>query len=222
MKCPYNYVINKLKIGLPPLTARIAALPVDERGYPIPFFVAVIEGKPDFRVASTIAYAECINNNLCWVCGQKLGRHKAFLVGPMCGINRTSSEPPSHLDCAEWSVKGCPFLSKPNMVRNEHDLPVEKKPFGGVSIDRNPGVMLIWVTNSFKVYRPKQTHGTLINIGDPTALSFWREGRKATRAEIMESIDSGYPLLQSVCQSLDEMEELAKARERFVATIPNE
>ena len=36
---------------LPPMPSRIAALPVDERGYPVPWFVAWIDGKPEFRCA---------------------------------------------------------------------------------------------------------------------------------------------------------------------------
>jgi hypothetical protein len=35
----------------------------------------------------------------------------SFVVGPMCGINRNSAEPPSHKECAQWSARNCPFLS---------------------------------------------------------------------------------------------------------------
>ena len=55
----------------------------------------------------------------CWVCGDPLGVHLTFPIGPMCALNRTISEPPSHHECASWSARNCPFLSRPHMVRRE-------------------------------------------------------------------------------------------------------
>lgn len=143
--------MHKLRGDLPPLTDRIAKLPVDERGYPIPFFVAAPNGKVDFRIADGRKWKACVQMNLCWCCGQRLGAHLAFPIGPMCAITRTTAEPPSHLDCAEWSVKGCPFLSKPQMVRRDPESAKEiAKDGAGIMIERNPGVTCIWVTKDFR------------------------------------------------------------------------
>ena len=64
-----------------------------------------------------------MGSSKCWLCGQTLGKHMTFPIGPMCAITRTTAEPPSHLACAEYAVKACPFLSQPRMRRNERDLP---------------------------------------------------------------------------------------------------
>lgn len=39
----------KLRHDLPPLIPRIAKLPLNDSGYPVPFFVGYVNGKPDFR-----------------------------------------------------------------------------------------------------------------------------------------------------------------------------
>lgn len=201
-ECPH-----KLRSDLPPLTRRIAKLPVDERGYPVPFFVAWIGGKPEFRAADQEKHQRCLRDNLCWVCGEPLGSHKAFTIGPMCAINRTTSEPPEHLDCAEWSVRGCPFLAKPQMVRREirdQELKESMIDQSGIPILRNPGVSCIWVTKSFK--RFWAGNGYLIQIGEPESFTWWAEGRTATRAEVQESIRTGLPALMNEAVKQDEAE----------------
>src|SRR5438046_1182517 len=101
--------------------AKMRALPV-HRGYPVPWFVAWVNGEPEFRAADGKKWALAVTKHYCWVCGQSLGRYQTFVLGPMCGINRTSAEPPCHLECARYSAKNCPFLSKPHMTRRENGL----------------------------------------------------------------------------------------------------
>ena len=105
-----------------------------------------------------------------------------FTIGPMCAINRISSEPPEDRDRAEWSVKGCPFLSKPQMKRRVDDF-IEKgqrrhSPAGNDAIERNPGVTMIWTTLSFSIIRDPNGK-PLFQIGEPEHIPFWREGRRA-------------------------------------------
>lgn len=222
MNCPYTAVKNFLRPGLPPITERLAKLPIDDRGYPVPFFVAYVDGKPEFRIADREKYLLCRAQKLCWVCGQKLaGERKAFVIGPMCAINRVSSEPPSHHECAEWSVKGCPFLNRPNMERRKHD---EILAMGGTAagemIERNPGVSLIWETNDWKWFADG-SGGVLIKVGDPLSVSYWREGRTATRAEIMESINTGIPLLRGACDGdATHLANLRRAINKAVELVP--
>jgi hypothetical protein len=214
--CPH---LNKLRSDLPPLTPRIAKLPVDERGYPVPFFVQWVNeqneptdpgvGRPEFRMMDSRKWMRCVKEKLCWVCGEKLGVHLAFPIGPMCSVNRVTSEPPSHLECAEWSVKGCPFLSRPNMVRREDELTeANKVNVAGISIDRNPGVMCIWVT---KHYRPfKAGQGYLLRLDSPSSVTWYTQGRLATRMDVIAAISVGLPTLLNVCQNDDETMECHK------------
>src|SRR5262245_34298100 len=145
---------------------RMAGLKVF-RGFPVPWFVAWIdtpEGKvPDFRVIDTPKFPQAIRERLCWVCGWPLGTRMAFVAGPMCGVNRTSGEPPCHLECARYSARNCPFLSKPQMTRRENDKPegVTVNPF---MLDRNPGLTLVWVTRSYSPFGDGRG-GVLIEMG---------------------------------------------------------
>jgi hypothetical protein len=165
---------------------------IDERGFPIPKFVPYVDGKPDFRGMEPNHLRDCIKKKLCWLCGEPLGVHMTFVIGPMCAINRNSSEPPSHHDCAEYSTKACPFLTQPKMRRNEKGL-TEDPQVAGIMIKRNPGVTMMWTTRSYKLM---QAGGILFQIGDPETIECRAEGRKATMAEIMHSITTGIPILR--------------------------
>jgi len=180
-------------VELPFVPARVAMLPKDSRGYPVPWFVAWIDDVPDFRVIAAGKVADAFNKNLCWICGQPKGIYHSFVIGPMCAVTRTNSEPPSHLDCAKFAAKACPFLTKPRMKRNEKDLPEDHIKAAGNPISRNPGCACVWVT---KTYSPFQvSNGVLFKMGDPEAAYWYAEGRTATREEVQASITSGLPLL---------------------------
>src|SRR4029077_1545800 len=125
----------------------IAALPVDPRGFPVPVFVGWMAGKPEFRGAAAAKQRLAIEERRCWTCGEKLNNRVSFIIGPMCVINRVSAEPPSHPECAAYSVLACPFLSRPGMVRRENDLP-EEAAKTGLMIMRNPGASCVWTTKA--------------------------------------------------------------------------
>ena len=87
------------------------------------------------------------------------------------------------------------------MVRRDNPL-VEKYGIGapGVMIERNPGVMAIWETNDWKLFPDGLGQGgKLIKLGDPVAVTWWHEGRRATRQEAIDRIDAGLPILRKGC-----------------------
>ena len=204
MGCPYKMLdeqgkdftppVYPLRFDLPEPPAKMAHLPKDDRGYPVPFFVAWPGMKPEFRASSRQAVALCIQRSLCWVCGSPLNGERTFTIGPMCAINRVSSEPPAHRDCARYSAIACPFLSKPQMVRRENDLPGGIELGAGTSIRRNPGVTLLWFARGFKAERYPQ--GYLWHFTtEPVMTEWYCRGRRATRQEVLDSIEAGMPAL---------------------------
>lgn len=182
-----------------PMPERMRKLPLDHRGYPVPKFVSWIDGKADFRVVDHRWFHRAWHNRLCWLCGEPLGVNLAFVIGPMCAINRTTAEPPSHLDCARFAVQACPFMTHPNRKRDETNLPEGCSEPGGEMITRNPGVALIWMTRSYQPFSAPNG-GVLFRIGPVISTEWWARGRRATRAEIMESIDTGLPLLRKIAK----------------------
>jgi hypothetical protein len=223
--------MNKLRPDLPPLPERVARLPIDERGFPVPWFVAWVDGNGDITEAESpgaIPELRCmdgdklrraIKERLCWVCGQKLGVMVSFVLGPMCTVTRTSAEPPCHKECAVFSAKACPFLTQKELRRRENDLPSGTRDAPGMMIRRQPGAIAIWTCQRYETFGDGRG-GTLIKIGVPPEIEWWSHGRAATRDEVQRSIDTGLPILMeqakkdgpSAVRALNEMAKVAMGR----------
>ena len=188
---------TQLRADIPTPPRRMRDLPIDERGYPVPWFVQWIKGKPEFRIMDADKFVRALREKRCWICGGPRGREMVFTIGPMCAVNRINAEPPSHIDCARYAAMACPFLTKPQMVRRENDLPAERTMHES-SIDRNPGVACLWFCSTFSLV-PIAT-GTLFRLGTPSKTEWYCRGRVATRDEVMQSMSTGLPLLERECE----------------------
>lgn len=213
-KCPYTALRSWLE---KPLGA-IAKLPI-VRGFPVPWFVAWIKGEPEFRAMDPNKWAKAVRKRLCWCCGEPLGFHATFVIGPMCAINRVSSEPPNHPECARWSARNCPFLTQRQMERREDEYTANAKSIGGHAIKRNPGVALLWTTDQWTTFSDGDG-GILIRIGEPTETEWFSHGRTATRAEVLESVRTGLPFLEEPARSqgasaVRALEQMKQDAERF-------
>ena len=182
---------NRIRPELPRLPKRIARLPVGKRGYPVPWFVARFDGEPDFRVYDSGKLIKACQERRCWVCGEALGAFNYFVLSPVCAVNRTSTEPPCHEDCAEFSAKACPFLTRPTMHRRTAGLPEETFEAAGIVFDSSPGVVLVWATLTYEIVRAAK--GVEFKIGEPVNCRWFAEGRSATREDVLASIDSLFP-----------------------------
>ncbi|MDX3026767.1 hypothetical protein [Streptomyces scabiei] len=189
---------------LPTPPPRIARLPRNQAGYPIPWFVDYVDGEPDFRIADTRKQQGASVFRCCWLCGHALRNNVlgpaatqyAYVIGPMCAVNRVSSEPPAHRDCAVYAVTACPFLTTPGMRRRAIEgIPDTVKP-DGVMIERNPGVALVWVTNTWRMIPGH----ALFDVDEPAEALWFAEGRPATHAEVLAAIDSGMPVLREAAE----------------------
>lgn len=182
----------------PDLPATMRRLLVDHRGFPVPWFVPWQEGKPIFPAQAAGKAERAWALDLCWVCGGKLGRLAAFVIGPMCAVNLTSSEPPSHLECARFSARNCPFLPNPRMRRTIPFCQAEGR-VAGDGIERNPGATLLWIVKTqAKGERFFAGNGFLFEIGKRHSHEWYANGRAATREEVMSSIETGLPLLEEM------------------------
>lgn len=189
------------------MPAHMKRLPRDTVGRPIPFFAAYVNGEHDFRLMDSAKLVQAIRDQLCWVCGQRLNRQRnsenprgTFVAGPMCLINRTSAEPPSHGDCAAWSARACPFLTKPGKERRETNLPGELAEPAGLMIARNPGVTALISSLRWKVWNPQRETGVggaglLFEFSRIENVMWMCEGRQAYSHEVLASIESGLPEL---------------------------
>lgn len=220
-----------LRPELPELPRHMRGLPLDARGYPVPWFAAWHdeegkplprgEGTPDIKYMADGAVGEAMREGRCWVCGGRLGRYKAFTIGPMCALNRTNAEPPSHLECADFAARACPFLSKPHMKRGtgETDGVIEELP--GHALMRNPKCAAVWIIKGG--YRAMGTEkGPLMMLPEPTEVRWYAEGREATFAEVEESITTGLPSLHAVAETDEEHAEIDALWSRFREKLKRE
>lgn len=211
-------------MNLPDMPDRIARLPRDYRGYPVPWFTTNNpDGTPNFQTADGGKRNRCIKERLCWICGEKLGRYLAFVIGPMCSINRVSAEPPMHRDCAEFALEACPFLVNPQMRRMPERYQEGVEEPAGIMLQRNPGVSALWMTWDYRIIKDGRG-GWLLRVGDPVEVKWYAEGRAANQLEVCESIATGLPSLMKLAQEEGPkaVEELGKMYDAALKYIPTE
>ena len=161
------------------IPARLAQRPRDSRGYPIPYSVLIdSSGRPDFRVADAETWVRTVNLRICSLCAQPLGKHLAFVGGPLTQVNRMFTDLPMHRDCAEYALKVCPFLAAPRFRYAEtfssKDADIAFAVNAHVSETR-PEVFFMGITSKYEVVRLSPV--TLVARAAPwTEVVWWREG----------------------------------------------
>jgi hypothetical protein len=73
------------------------------------------KGNPQFSINDMHKLRACVNKRLCGLCGNRLTRDAWFIGGSHCFLleNGAFVDPPSHLMCAEYAIRVCPFLAAP-------------------------------------------------------------------------------------------------------------
>jgi hypothetical protein len=187
--------------------AQMQSLPVDRRGFPVPWFVEWRDGEPLFPVMNVRHLGRAIKEGRCWCCGQKLWKNRAFVIGPMCCVNRLSAEPPNHVECAEFAALNCPFMAHPKVGRAplQGILAEAVKP-AGLMIERNPGVACVWITESHKVEWQDMPGGgrmPLFRMGPAKRFKFYARSRPAFRHEVDIAVATGLPALEQAASGDD-------------------
>lgn len=183
-----------------PVPFRLASLP-KSRGFIVPWFVAWIDGAPEFRILDKGKMMYAIRSKVCWICGQQMAeRHNPpFVVGPMCTVNRISAEPPSHVECARYAVQVCPFIARPHMKRRELEPELEAEAKGHpAALPHNPTVAALFFARGYTVMRDRD--GVLFQMGTPAGVEWYKLGAPATRKEVEEAFEIGLPLLREAAK----------------------
>ncbi len=192
--------MNVLRKTLPPLPNRMKSLPIDERGYPVPWFVTWIDGKPDFRLLDEEKFILAVRLKACSVCGTSLGRFKSFVGGPMNVLQMLSGEPPMHHECAFFAVRACPFLLLPLSKRRKTNLPGDIDIIGDpgdVFFEDNPGITSIWTCTRYHM----SEGGRIFRFDDAHKLEWFSEGEPATTERITAALHSARDRLNKIQES---------------------
>lgn len=95
---------------------RIARLPRDPRGFPIPWNVLRgEEGRAFFTINDEEKHQRAIRSELCPICGERLGRWRWFTGGPRSAFDPRGAyiDLPAHHECAQFALVTCPWLALP-------------------------------------------------------------------------------------------------------------
>jgi len=112
---------------------RIAQLPRDARGYPIPWNVLRgNDGAPIFTVNDDRRAWQALRQELCPICGERLGKWRWFVGGPRSAFDEHGwyLDLPGHQECMQFALATCPYLAAPKYlgridVPNPAKLPAE-------------------------------------------------------------------------------------------------
>lgn len=182
---------------LPP---RIAQLPKDSRGYPIPWNVLRgVDDAPLFTVNDDRRHWLALRQGLCPICGERLGRWIWFVGGPRSAFDEHGwyLDLPGHQECMTFALATCPYLALPRYmgridVADASKLPQEAR----ILIDETmiadrPELFVAVASHGAEI----QDRGLLFPYTRPVRPAFgyqyWRHGRRLSEAEAL-------PLLRDV------------------------
>jgi hypothetical protein len=174
------------------MPARVAALPRDRRGLPIPVIVMRDGlGEPHFTMNDTRTAARLFREGGCGICGQRLGAYKCFVGGPGSAFHPQGRyfDGPVHLDCAEFALHACPYLALAGSYAKrigDRTLRPEAIPQGAVLIaeDRTshapqPAVFVLGSCKRFTL----DSGGHFVPERPWAQVRFFRAGQEITGAE---------------------------------------
>lgn len=179
-----------------PIPERLARRPRDSRGYPIPASVQIdAQGKPDFRVTDVRQWQSLVSRRCCALCAEPLGRHLAFVGGPLSHKSRFFTDAAMHKECAEYALKVCPFLAAPRFkFANPEHLRVaegQELVINGLASDTRPERFFLGITRGFQVV---SVSGEIVLQAEPwESTTWWRQGEPMAQDEAPSTMTEPVP-----------------------------
>lgn len=176
---------------LPPVPERMAHLPRDERGYPVPFVVYRDKaGTPHFTINDANRTDAVIRADRCPICNQTLFRGRWFVGGPASAFHPDGAylDPPMHYECAEYALRVCPYLAAPRYAKRIDSRTVPQGLGEPVYLDptvdpTRPGVFVavMSIGQSFGGYNGPFRY--IQPVRPYRRVEFWRHGCRISEAE---------------------------------------
>lgn len=150
----------------------ISRLPVDvKRRLPIPLMNQAEDGTHSFVAINGKTVLRILEEELCGICGEKLGFASAFVSGPLSFQNRAYADPPFHPACAEFAMTVCPHIIIPHAKRatdDRLDREVGKVYNAAGSVFEKPQEWVIAIAPTRETVAHFTSEGLLIRCGNPT------------------------------------------------------
>jgi hypothetical protein len=170
---------------------RIAKLPKDPRGYPIPWNVLRgDDGTPFFTVNDDRKHWQALRCGLCPICGERLGRWRWWVGGPRSAFDPAGCylDLPGHHECIQFSLATCPYLAMPKYLGRVDVVHPEKLPVAPIFLDETmiperPEVFVAVAGDTIEA----RDRGVLLPYTRPARphvdYEYWRHGKQITIGE---------------------------------------
>ncbi len=174
-----------------PIPPRMAALPKDPRGFPVPHIVIRDkDGKPVFSANDTVVVMQGKLKKLCGVCGQALGSDSWVLGGPMSAFHPQGVyiDNPIHKECGVYALQVCPYLAYTGYRHNPDLVDKLDARFEGTRIFVNPTQdnkrVPFFVFGKVKSWTLRGDY--VIPVRPFLETEFWLEGKEITKDQAVE------------------------------------
>lgn len=175
------------EVLMPP---RIAALPRDARGFPVPWNILWVNGVPNFAINDSMKHIQAVTGCLCPICGESLGKWKWFVGGPKSAFdpNGWYIDLPGHVECIEYALQVCPYLSVRNYHRETPLIERVKIPEGHEVLDETQDptrpLLFVMVATAMVEIMPRIGQLPVVRPRKPwLGIKFWRHGQELSREE---------------------------------------
>lgn len=188
-----------------PIPRRMARLPRDPRGYPIPVVVLRDrQGKPHFTTNDHKVTLRMARERRCHICGQHLVnqaqvnpvRHMWFAGGVLSAFHPDGAynDGPMHHECMQYAMQVCPYLAVRTWTGEIMDKTLQPDPnvlrlmVDATSIPGRPEVFVAVCVSTYSYTRVNNFYG--FKIRQPyIAREYWRHGQQLTEEEAQPLVD---------------------------------
>lgn len=174
---------------------RIARLDTDARGYKIPWNVLRAEdGTPFFTINDDRKAWIAINEQLCPICGERLGKWKWFVGGPRSAFHEHGwyLDLPMHHECMTFALETCPYLALPKYlgridVTHAEKLPKKLRILLDETITRDrPAIFVAAGSDQVEAQRGRPGVVPYLRPLRPAlGYEYWRHGKQITEEEAL-------------------------------------
>jgi hypothetical protein len=176
-----------------PIPERMKALPRDPRGYCIPVNVYRDQhGRPHFTINNSDVRDRVLARDLCGICGQPLTRGRWFVGGPLSAFHEHGAyiDPPMHHECAEYSLRVCPYLALPSYRKRIEEATLPKDDPTPILIDETmlmhrPPMFVAAMARGQRLLE----NGHIVPRRPFIRVEYWRDGAMLTEAEAMPLLE---------------------------------
>lgn len=181
------------------MPARVARLPRDKHGYPIPYIVSYdTNGLPLFTVNDSEIHRRCLNKKLCAICGERLTKELWFAGGPQSAFhpNGMYFDSAMHHECVTYAMQVCPYLSMSKfkgITQDKREKLQERMgaiPLVDVTVIPDKPELFVVVMAYGQSIRPSAdiTLRYIKPLRPYHAVEYWRQGQQLSNSEGLEMV----------------------------------